>query len=165
MTKISAPFVRSPYNYDAMAVSDETGLLCKDESLAQQHFADECDINRIVDTFTRTGELPNKALLPSNFGDFTDARDFHSALNSVLAAQEAFMSLSPEIRSRFGNDPARLIAFLNDEFNRPEAIKLGLVNPYSAAPPSAPQNAGAGGVAEPSQKATPEAPTGPQGGS
>lgn len=162
MSKISPPFVRSAYNYDAMAVSDETGLFCDDESLTQQNFADECDINRIVETFTRTGDLPNKATLPPNFGDFTDARDFHSALNSVLAAQEAFMSLSPEIRTRFGNDPARLISFLEDEFNRPEAVKLGLVNPYSSPiPPERSQEAGGGGVGGASKKPTTEAPTEP----
>lgn len=89
MAKVSAPFVRSPYNYDVMLASDEAGLRCEDESLAQQNFRDECDINTIVRTFTRTGELPN-ATLPPQFGDFSGVCDFHSALNSVFAAQEAF---------------------------------------------------------------------------
>jgi len=34
-------FVRNPYNYDMNKVSDETGLECKDPSLAQQHMKDE----------------------------------------------------------------------------------------------------------------------------
>ena len=50
MSKIVPPFVRSPFNYDAMAVSNETGLSCPEDTLTQQNFAEECDINRIVET-------------------------------------------------------------------------------------------------------------------
>lgn len=126
MAKISVPFVRSAYNYDVASVSDETGLRCEDESLAQQNFRDECDINVMIQTFTRNGEVPQPSL-PPRFGDFTGVRDFHSALNSVLAAQEAFLGLSPELRSRFGNDPQNLIMFLEDPANKAEAVELGLV--------------------------------------
>ena len=48
-------FVRNPYNYDMDKVSNETGLECKDPSLAQQHMKDECDINTIVEQFRVTG--------------------------------------------------------------------------------------------------------------
>ena len=48
-------FCRSEYNYDRDKVSEETGLNCKDLSLAKQSFADECDINNIVKRFGLTG--------------------------------------------------------------------------------------------------------------
>jgi len=124
---VSVPFVRSPYNYDRDLVSDETGLFCAEPTLAQQNFREETDINYIVDTFTRTGTLPNQPL-PAQFGDFTGVHDFHSALNSVHAARDAFMTLPAAVRTRFANDPGQLIDFISRPDNYDEAVKLGLVD-------------------------------------
>jgi phage internal scaffolding protein len=125
------PFLRTPYNYDVDKVSDETGLVCPDPSLAQQNFKDESDINYIVRQFGLTGQLPGQTISPQ-YGDFTGVLDYHSAVNAVLAAQDEFMDLPAQMRARFDNDPAKLIDFLGDEQNREEAIKLGLVaNPIS----------------------------------
>jgi len=127
------PFLRTPYNYDVDKVSDETGLTCPEPTLAQQNFKDECDINHIVKQFGLTGELPGHPLNPQ-YGDFTGVLDYHSAVNAVLSAQDEFMELPAQMRSRFNNDPALLIDFLGNEENREEAIKLGLVaaKPISA---------------------------------
>lgn len=120
-------FIRSPYNYDADAVSRETGLVCDpDEAVVQQSFAEECDINTIVRRFGLTGELPSNVAMPQS-GDFTGVTDFQSAMNVVRAAQEAFMELPGDVRYRFANDPQRVLDFLADGANRDEAIKLGLV--------------------------------------
>jgi len=135
MGKVQMPFLRTPYNYDTMAISNETGLKCEDESLAQQNFRDECDINNIMERFGVTGELPNSPL-PPQYGDFSGVLDYHSALNAVLAAQDAFNDLPAMVRSRFENDPNQLIRFLEDPNNRDEAVKLGLINkePQSEVP-------------------------------
>ena len=101
---------------------------CEDASLAQQHFKDECDINNILRQFNITGLLPEAPLSP-RYGDFTGIGDYHTALNQVIAAEDEFMSLPAAIRARFQNDPALLIDFLDNEENRQEAEKLGLVNP------------------------------------
>jgi len=122
-----SPFLRTPYNYDTDAASNESGLHCEDASLAQQHFKDECDINNILRQFNITGILPEHALSP-RYGDFTGVTDYHSALNQVIAAEDEFMSLPAETRARFDNDPALLIEFLDNPQNKNEAIKLGLVN-------------------------------------
>lgn len=119
-------FVRSPYNYDADEVSNETGLKCEDESRAQQSFKDECDINEIVRRFGLTGELPGDFKMPQS-GDFTFVTDYKSALDMVRAADEEFRRLPAEVRDRFMNDPGRLIEFVEDEKNRVEAEKLGLL--------------------------------------
>jgi phage internal scaffolding protein len=122
-----APFLRTPYNYDTNAASDESGLACEEPSLAQQHFKDECDINNILRQFNITGLLPESPLSP-RYGDFTGITDYHSALNAVMAAEDGFMALPADIRSRFMNDPEQLIEFLNDPANKDEAIQLGLVD-------------------------------------
>ena len=122
-----SPFLRTPYNYDQDAASNETGLHCEDATLSQQHFKDECDINNILRQFNITGLLPEAPLSP-RYGDFTGISDYHSALNQVIAAEDEFMALPAQIRSRFENDPAKLIDFLENAENKDEAIKLGLVN-------------------------------------
>ena len=121
------PFLRTPYNYDTDAASNESGLHCEDASLAQQHFKDECDINNILRQFNVTGLLPESTLSP-RYGDFTGIGDYHTALNQVIAAEDEFMSLPATLRARFENDPALLIDFLNNPENLNEAITLGLVN-------------------------------------
>lgn len=124
-------FLRTPYNYDRDAATNESGLACEEPSLAQQHFKDECDINNILRQFNITGLLPEQPLSP-RYGDFTGIGDYHSALNRVIAAQDEFDGLPATIRARFNNDPAILIEFLEDENNRPEAEMLGLVEKATA---------------------------------
>jgi len=135
MAKTNQPYLRTAYNYDTNAASNESGLACEDASLAQQHFKDEVDINNILRQFNITGLLPEQTLSPK-YGDFTGIGDYHSALNKVLAAEEEFLSLPAELRARFANDPANLIAFLDDENNRPEAINLGLVDAEASSAPA-----------------------------
>ena len=123
----NAPFLRTPYNYDTIAASNESGLACEEPSLAQQQFKDETDINNILRQFNITGILPEAPLSP-RYGDFTGIVDYHTALNAVIAAEDGFMELPADLRARFQNDPENLINFLNDESNKDEAIKLGLID-------------------------------------
>jgi phage internal scaffolding protein len=124
-------FLRTPYNYDRDAATNESGLACEEPSLAQQHHKDECDINNILRQFNITGLLPESPLSP-RYGDFTGIGDYHTALNRVIAAQDEFEALPAQIRARFNNDPAELIEFLEDDKNRPEAESLGLVDKAAA---------------------------------
>lgn len=142
--KISVPFLRTPYNYDTMAASNECALECLDPSLAQQHAKDESDINTIVKRFGLTGELPSGVRMPE-YGDFTGATDYHSSLNAVRAADAAFMQLPAHIRTRFNNDAGAFVDFCSDENNRAEAEKLGLVPATAVASNPAPEG---GGVAQ-----------------
>jgi len=120
-------FLRTPYNYDKDAASNESGLHCEDASLAQQHFKDETDINNILRQFNITGLLPESPLSP-RYGDFTGISDYQSALNAVIAAESEFEGLPAQIRARFNNDPEELINFLANNENLDEAISLGLVD-------------------------------------
>ena len=125
--KPTAPFLRTPYNYDTNAASNESGVACEEPSLAQQHFKDECDINNILRQFNITGLLPESPLSP-RYGDFSGITDYHTALNAVISAESEFERLPAQIRARFDNDPEQLINFISDENNRAEAEKLGLVD-------------------------------------
>jgi phage internal scaffolding protein len=131
MIKKHEVFLRTPYNYDTDAASNESGLACEEPSLAQQHYKEECDINTILQKFSITGILPDMPVSP-RYGDFTGINDYHTALNRVIAAQEEFEALPAQIRARFDNDPAKLIEFLQDDNNRAEAEELGIVNKAAA---------------------------------
>jgi phage internal scaffolding protein len=128
VNKMKTPFLRTAYNYDTNAASNESGVACEEPSLAQQHYRDECDINNILRQFNVTGLLPESPLSP-RYGDFTGIKDYQSALNAVIEAEDGFMALPADIRSRFMNDPTNLIDFLANDANRAEAEKLGLVDP------------------------------------
>lgn len=120
--------LRAPFAYDADAVSLENGLACDpDESKTQQSAEAECNINEIVRRFGLTGEMPENFVMPQWGVDATGALDFHAAMNAVREAEAAFMTLPAEVRVRFGHDPGSLMSFLEDEKNRDEALKLGLL--------------------------------------
>jgi len=118
-------------------------------SLTVQSEKDGCDINYILNNLQKTGNLPSHARDPSSakFIDVSNITDYQQSLNIVLEAERAFNNLPSEIRTRFNNNPAELIAFTENPQNQDEAVRLGLANPYPAeAPSSAPQNAGVDGA-------------------
>lgn len=121
-------FLRSgfPFNYDTNGDGDASGLLCEDPSLAQQSAAQESDINTIVRRFHLTGQLPENLKVPV-FQDFEGIFDYQSARNIIRAADEAFMRMPADVRSRFHNDGQEFVAFVSDDKNRAEAEKLGIV--------------------------------------
>lgn len=130
------PFVRSPYNYDVNKASDESGLLCEDESLTVQAEAEDADINTIVKRFGLTGMMPQNVRMPMS-GDFAEATDYHTSLNRLIAADQAFMEFPAHIRARFDHDPAKMIEFCENPANLEEARKLGLAVPAPVAAPAA----------------------------
>lgn len=125
---------RTGFNYDRDAASNESGLECLDESLAIQSAEDESNINTIVRRFGLTGQLPDDVRMPQT-GDFTGVPDFHTAMNLVRAAQEEFLRVPAHIRARFANDPQAFMSFLEDDSNRAEAEKLGLLKPVEVTNP------------------------------
>lgn len=102
------------------------GLKTSPVSSVQQHFKDDCDINVLVERFTRTGQMPQRNAEDYSFGDFS-AIDYQSALDTVMVAREQFDTLPAKVRERFSNNPAQLLYFLENESNREEAIRLGLI--------------------------------------
>lgn len=106
--------------YDAKLVSEMTSIDVSGPSPVQQHLRDEVDINTIVRRYGITGEMPF-GNAGGVYGDFTGISDYEGALEMVERAQAGFMTLPPEIRERFQNDPGQLVAFARsvseDEFS------------------------------------------------
>jgi len=122
--------------------------------LTQQNAKNETDINVIVKRFRDTGNLPTLNLTPL-YADFSNAGDFTEAQNMLLAANQAFMELPAELRAKFGNNPARFIAWSETEEGR-EAIRTEFgaepdepPTPVPQAAPEPPTAGLAGGAATP----------------
>lgn len=102
------------------------------ESLTQQNFAHDANINTIVGRHLK-GRMGNNL---SNigqggsrqpiFGDFSSI-DYHEMLNKVTSIDSVFSRLPARIRARFRNRPELAIAFCEDKANLKEAVKLGLL--------------------------------------
>ncbi|AXH73024.1 MAG: internal scaffolding protein [Microviridae sp.] len=119
---------------DADEVSHKSGLACRDKSLTKQEFLEETDINTIIRRFGLGYEPPVNQMVPLE-GDFSDAPDFRTALDLVRGADEAFMTMSAEVRHRFHHDPVEFVEFFSDSKNREEGVKLGLVIPEAIVSP------------------------------
>lgn len=132
------PFVRNPWNYDQAVVSVATGLDCSgDEVLTKQAPRDECDINVIVARFGLTGRMP-QVTAPPMYGDFTGVSDYRTAIDAVRAADAEFMRYPAQVRARFENDPQKLLEFMADPANAPEARQLGFLAEEVSTPSPAP---------------------------
>ena len=126
--KMKTVFCRSPYNYDMDLASDKHGLSCNDDSLTQQQFKEDSDINTIVNRFMKSGVLPTPVNMPQ-YIDYEGVFDYQTAMNSIRAADETFMRMDAKVRARFNNSPQEFLAFFADPANIDEAIRLGLAVP------------------------------------
>jgi len=133
--------IRNPYNYDTNEASRESGVTSRSPSRTVQSSRDEADINTIVKRFGITGTLP-QAVVPPTYETFDEVFDYQSALQTVMEADQAFMSLPADVRRRFNEDPGAFVDFCSKEQNLPEMRKLGLALPEKASP--APQAAPTG---------------------
>jgi len=111
------------------------GITFTDPSATLQSFRDDADINCIIARYENTGVLVDPTVPVSRtpeFGDFSDMPDYQTAQNVIVAANNAFNSLSSKIRERFGNDPAAYFRFVqslkegSEEYA--EAVTLGIID-------------------------------------
>jgi hypothetical protein len=99
------------------------------ESLTKQAFQDECDIDKIISRFTKTGNesiLQGSPLSEKNYGDFSDVPDLVGLYERINRAEESFMTLPANLRRKFENDPLQFMEFASDPSNVDEMRELGL---------------------------------------
>jgi len=125
--------------YDVDQVSNDTALDCQDETRTRQEFAEECDINTIIDRFG-IGENPIGDHKWVTDVDIADApSDYQSVMNQLNEARDQFMSLPARIRSRFNNSPHEFVSFVSDAENLPEMVSMGLAVKREPAPDPVPE--------------------------
>lgn len=134
------PHKRVTYSDDL--VNHTTGVVTKPVRRVKQNFKDECDINKIVKSYSVTGQYTHIRANATQgaYRDLPDNMDFQEAIHTVEAGKAAFATLPSHVRDRFQNDPFNFLAFMADPTNQDEIIKLGLAAdlrpPTTATPPS-----------------------------
>ncbi len=91
----------------------------------KQAFADECDINLIIDRHTKTGQIGHMNKAQPSYG-YATSQDFATAMRTVTDAQNSFNNLSDEIQKHFDGDPGRMLDFIQDPANKDKGVQLGL---------------------------------------
>lgn len=131
-------------------------------SRTKQSFKDECDINILTGRWLDGVPMPAATQTPQ-YGDFSNADDYLTAVNKLNAANEQFNALPSKIRNRFDNEPGQLINFLADPANQEEAVHLGLADapreeqpaPIAPAGTPTPEPGGISGGNTPTESETP----------
>jgi len=95
-------------------------------SLTEQSEAARTDINALSQKVLRqrlqgnpNGRQPIYGVMPS--------ATYHEMMNKIVTMDSQFNRLGPKVRRRFMNRPELMLAFLEDENNRREALTLGLI--------------------------------------
>lgn len=94
--------------------------------LAKQSFKDECDINFILRKARDTGLINHVNAAQASMQDLSDAVDYKTSLDLVIAARDSFNAFPAIIRQEFNNNPAEFLEFAQDPKNNDRMIELGL---------------------------------------
>lgn len=105
----------------------------KSKGRTKQEFTKECDINTIMGKYQKSGILPEYT--KGYFSDVSNFPDYQTAMEQITIAKTNFNQLNSDIRSKFENDPSKLLNFLKDEKNADEAYELGIINKPSEGQP------------------------------
>lgn len=108
-----------------------------------QAFKGASDIHAIMRKYQSTGDvavLLQRRPADARYGDFSGPDDYMLALARVREAERLFEELPSDVRVAVDNDPAKLLALVNDP--SPEALaqcaKLGLIPESVVAAPEVP---------------------------
>ena len=104
--------LRTPYNYDRDEVSKNTALISDSETLTQQNFKDETDLNIMIRKY---GVLPVSEVNWKEFDATVIPKDYQALQNMLLEADQAFMELPAEVRKAADNDPTKFLAMVEAE--------------------------------------------------
>lgn len=128
----------------------------RSKSRTKQCFKDEVNINTIARKIRRSGVLPFKGPEDTIFQDLTGVTDFKEAMDRVTSIQQTFDSLPAVIRTKFGNNPADILKYLQDPKNEEEARNLGLLRPLTREEMKARDDAAAAAEAAAKEEKAPE---------
>lgn len=118
---------------DAFVEHEAVNLDCSHDGRTRQEFADECDINILLQQYERTGVLNHFNNGAPQYLDVSDVPDLQTALDVVSRAQTAFMTLPAAVRRDFDNDPVKFVEFAEAPENLEQMRKWGLAAPEKPA--------------------------------
>ncbi len=121
--------IRSAYDGSRVEV-----LVGGGESMTREAFADELDINKIVERYARGGQLP-PTMADARYGDVADIGDYKSALDFVFASKAKLADLPEVARDQLLADPEAYWLRLEAAEDRDALVELGLVEALPVEPP------------------------------
>lgn len=123
---------------------------CGEESNVQQHFKDQCDINKIAKMVEATGSAEHVKQARERYGDFSELFDVGINMDKAAKAQQLFEQLPTDLRKKVGNSIPNLFNYISQKENFDECVKMGIFDkPQEPAAGSA-----AAQPAEPAPQAT-----------
>lgn len=121
------PNLYSAFNPFADRAPTEVG---DEPSKTRQEFLDECDINGIMARYEKAGgQFPFAERAPMYLDLTVMPSDLMSAMDTMLKADEAFMTLPAHVRKEFDNDTMRFVEFASDAKNLARMKEWGLAAP------------------------------------
>lgn len=117
--------------YDGSHVIEKIG---GGDSMTRQSFAEELDINAIVERYARGGQLP-LSTKDERYGDVSEVGDYKSALDFVFASKDQLADLPDRAREQLVADPEAYYLRLDAAQDRDGLVELGLVEPLPVEEP------------------------------
>lgn len=100
-------------------------------SLTRQEFAEECDINTLMERYEKSGVISHVNRAQPVYMDLTVMPDLREALDIMRDATIAFNSLPARTRFEFDNDPQKFVDYAQNPDN------IGKMREWGLAPPAA----------------------------
>ncbi len=88
----------------------------------KQCFKDECDIKKIMARAEKAGTISHLEKYEGMYADFSEY-DFHEQTTQLTKGREIFDELPAELRTEFGQSPAKFFAYVNDPANKNELLE------------------------------------------
>lgn len=92
----------------------------------EQAHKDQCDVNKIIAKYDRSGVITHINTFEAQFGDLSGV-DYKMMKDKVARAQTMFEQLPSNIRNEFDNNAEHLLHFMDNPNNRDKAISMGLI--------------------------------------
>ena len=118
------------------------GLDCSNlPSLTRQEFAEECDINVLMEKYEKQGIISHINPREPQYLDLVGLPDLQTAHHIIQAATAEFMALPAKVRAQFENDPMQFVKFAENPENIDQMRAWGLAAPAKEEPKAPPSDA------------------------
>lgn len=107
------------------------------DDLTDQSDKKNCDINHIMDSFLKTGVLPNSRITSGAYSDNLEKpQTLSEILDFAQQFREDFQSLPAAIRKAMNHDPKNFNAFISDPDNKDLLIEHGVLTEKKKSKPA-----------------------------
>jgi phage internal scaffolding protein len=103
---------------------------CTGETRTVQYFKDECDVNKILQKYQKTGEIEHLNKRTGGYGDVSAVTCYQDAVDIIEKADEEFSQLPSQLRKQLENSPVKFLEWINDPENLDQMVELGLATKH-----------------------------------